>query len=130
MAKKILIVDDDEDFVAITSAYIRKGGYDVDVAYSGEECLRRVQQNRPDVILLDVMMPSVNGYDTCTELKSDEKTRAIPVILLTAVAKNVPKTTYTHRQGMETEADDYMIKPPSCDALLSSINALIGERNA
>lgn len=125
MAKKVLLVDDDADFMTITTSQIEKGGYDVDAAYSGKECLEKVRKNKPDLILLDVMMPGLNGYDTCTELKSDEKTRYIPVILLTAVAKNLRTTTYTQRQGLETEADDYLTKPPDPEVLLGTIKKLI-----
>ena len=72
-----------------------------------------------------VMMPELNGYDVCEILKSDENTKGIPVILLTAVAENVTKTNYTRRQGVETEADDYIKKPPVYNDLIKSINALI-----
>jgi two-component system alkaline phosphatase synthesis response regulator PhoP len=125
MAKKILLVDDDIDFVEITKSQLRKGSYDVEVAYNGEECLEKVKKGKPDLIIMDVMMPVVNGYEACEILKSDERTKSIPVILLTAVAKNVTKTTYTPRQGMETEADDYIPKPPVYEDLIKSINALI-----
>lgn len=125
MTKKILLVDDDIDFIEITKSQLCKGSYTVEVAYNGEECLEKVKKGRPDLIIMDVMMPVMNGYEACEILKSDESTKDIPVILLTAVAKNVTKTTYTPRQGMETEADDYIPKPPSYDDLIKSINALI-----
>lgn len=125
MAKKILLVDDDIDYVAITKSQLCKGGFDVEVAYNGEECLKKVKKDRPDLIVLDVMMPVLNGYDVCEILKSDENTKGISVILLTAVAENVTKTNYTRRQGIENEADDYVKKPPVYNDLIKSINALI-----
>ena len=127
MAKKILLVDDDIDFVEITKSQLHKGGFNVEVAHNGEECIEKVKKDIPDLIILDVMMPVMNGYETCEILKSDESTKNIPVILLTAVAKNVPKTTYTPRQGMETEADDYIPKPPVYEDLIRSINKLVKE---
>ena len=129
MAEKILIVDDDYDFISITKSQIEKGGYNVEVAYDGKECLKKVHRNKPDLIILDVMMPGLNGYDTCAELKSDEKTRSIPVILLTAVVKNLRTTTYTQRQGLETEADDYLTKPPDTEVLLGTIKKFIRKQN-
>ncbi len=125
MAKKILIVDDDYDFISITKSLIEKEGHNVEVAYNGKECLEKVRKSGPDLIVLDVMMPGLNGYDTCTELKSDEKTKYIPVILLTGVAENLGTSTYTRRQGLETEADDYIPKPPDPEALLGAIKKLI-----
>lgn len=127
MAKRVLLVDDDVDFVEITKRQLEKGGFEVDIAYDGQECIEKVEKNRPDLIILDVIMPNLNGYDTCDMLKADGKTTDIPVILLTSVAEQVPKTTYTPRQGMETLADDYIPKPPVFEALMKSIKSLIGE---
>lgn len=124
MVKKILLVDDDLDFITITKFHIEKGGYAVDVAYNGEECLEKVSKNKPDLIILDVMMPCLNGYDTCAELKSDENTKHIPVILLTSVARNLRTTTYTRRQGLETDADDYITKPCEPEKLLKTVDTV------
>jgi two-component system alkaline phosphatase synthesis response regulator PhoP len=125
MKKRVLLVDDDEDFIALTKPHIERGGYDVDVAYEGEEALAKARTGWPDVIVLDVMMPGLNGYDVCTELKTDAAIRHIPVILLTAVASQVPQTTYTHRQGMESEADDYIAKPVRPEELLKAIGKIL-----
>lgn len=116
MAKKILLVDDDIDFVEITKSQLRKGGFDVEVAYNGEECIEKVKKDKPDLILLDIMMPVMNGYDTCLKLKSNEETKTIPVILLTSLAKD---------NKLESKADDYIQKPPNYEDLIKSINALI-----
>ena len=116
MSIRILLVDDDIDFVAITKSQLCKGGFYVDVAYNGEECLKKVKKDRPDLILLDIMMPILDGYDTCLKLKSNEETKTIPIILLTSLAKD---------NKLETQADDYIKKPPDYDDLIKSINALI-----
>ena len=119
--KKVLVVDDDPDFVDAVKSVIEKGGYQVDVAYDGKEGLERVSQSKPDVIILDVMMPVMNGYEACKKLKADPATREIPIIMLTAVASRVASSTYTHRDMLESEVEDYMPKPVEPDELLERI---------
>jgi len=77
--KKVLVVDDDPDFVDAVKSVIEKGGYQVDVAYDGKEGLERVSQSKPDVIILDVMMPVMNGYEACKKLKADPATKTFLV---------------------------------------------------
>ena len=125
MAKKILLVDDDEDFVTITKSQLQKGGFDVEVAYSGEECIEKVQKEKPDLILLDVMMPGKDGFDVCEQLKTDDNTKCIPIILLTAQTKNECNIMYKKHQDSAIEADDYMKKPLDHNKLIKSINNLI-----
>jgi len=121
--KKILLVDDEADFVDATKFILEtKGGYDVVVAYDGVEGLAKTKSERPDLIVLDVMMPNKHGYKMCEELKASEAYRDIPVVLLTSVASHIKDTEYTHRMGMETEADDYIEKPVKPDELLKTIN--------
>ena len=129
MAPKFLLVDDDKDFIAITKSHIKKGGYDVEVAYNGQKCLKKARSSKPDVILLDVMLPGESGFDVCKKLKSDEKTKSIPVILLTSYVKDVCNMIYKHKD-LETEADDYMGKPVNPERLLQSISGLIDNFNS
>ena len=77
------------------------------------EALELARENEFDLIVLDVMMPEKDGYAVCKELKKDDQTRDIPIILLTAVASHVTSTRYSHYDGMATEADDYISKPAS-----------------
>ena len=121
--KLILLVDDDPDFVAAVKVILEKGGYDVNVAYDGKEGLEAVAEQRPDLIVLDVMMPVMNGHEACAKLKADEKTSGIPIILLTAVADRVATSTYTHRDMLESEAEDYMPKPVEPDELLERVKS-------
>lgn len=125
--KKILLVDDDPDFVEAVKAVLENADYDVTVAYDGEQCLEKVKDVAPDLIVLDVMMPGKDGYQTCEELKDDDETADIPVILLTAVASRVSTSKYTHRMGMTTAADDYIPKPVQPDELLERVKDQIGE---
>ena len=82
--KKVLLVDDDPDFVEAIKVIVENGGYDVRVAYDGAEGLEAVAKDKPDLIVLDVMMPVMNGHETCARLKADPATAKIPIILLTA----------------------------------------------
>lgn len=121
--KDILIVDDDPDFVEAVKLIVEKGGYDVRVAYDGQEGIEMVKEKAPDLIVLDVMMPVMNGHEACAKIKSEEKTAEIPIILLTAVADRVTTSTYTHRDMLESEADDYMPKPVEPKELLELIKS-------
>jgi two-component system alkaline phosphatase synthesis response regulator PhoP len=119
--KKILLIDDDPDFVEAVKVIVENGGYDVTVAYDGEEGLEAVAAEKPDLIVLDVMMPVMNGHECCAKLKADPATAKIPIILLTAVADRVTTSTYTHRDMLESEAEDYMPKPVEPKELLNLI---------
>jgi CheY-like chemotaxis protein len=121
--KKILLVDDDPDFVEAVRVIVESGGYDVRVAYDGQEGLEAVAEEKPDLIVLDVMMPVMNGHAACARLKADKATASIPIILLTAVAERVTTSTYTHRDMLESEAEDYMPKPVEPSELLALIKS-------
>ena len=119
--KKVLLIDDDPDFVEAVRVIIASGGYDVRVAYDGAEGLEAVAAEKPDLIVLDVMMPVMNGHEACAKLKADPATTKIPIILLTAVADRVTTSTYTHRDMLESEAEDYMPKPVEPAELLKLV---------
>lgn len=121
--KKILLVDDDPDFVEAVKVIVESGGYEVRVAYDGQEGLEAVAEEKPDLIVLDVMMPVMNGHAACAKLKKDPATASIPIILLTAVAERVTTSTYTHRDMLESEAEDYMPKPVEPADLLALIKS-------
>jgi two-component system alkaline phosphatase synthesis response regulator PhoP len=127
MAQKILIVDDDPDLVEAVSIILESKGYAVAAAYGGIEGLEKVKTEKPDLIVLDVMMPDKDGYEVCKELKADEKYRSIPILLLTAVVSKISSTKYTQQMGMETEADDYVDKPVEPDELVRRIEVLIAK---
>ncbi|MBL0379637.1 MAG: response regulator [Desulfofustis sp. PB-SRB1] len=121
--KSILLIDDDPDFVEAVKVILESGGYDVRVAYDGKEGVEAVAAQRPDLIVLDVMMPVMNGHEACAALKDDETTSDIPIILLTAVADRVATSTYTHRDMLESEAEDYMPKPVEPSELLERVKS-------
>ncbi len=123
--KRVLVVDDEPDFAAIVQTNLEKEGFEVEVAYNGVEGLEKVHADPPDAIILDIMMPEMDGYAVCKALKSDEKCADIPVILLTAVASHVTTTRYSHADGLSTEADDYIAKPASAEEITESIKRLL-----
>jgi two-component system alkaline phosphatase synthesis response regulator PhoP len=128
MAKKILVIDDDPDLVEATSIILKSRKYDVSAAYGGIEGLEKAKNERPDLIVLDVMMPDKDGYTVCKELKADTDLSQIPVLLLTAVVSHISTTRYTQQMGMETEADDYLDKPVEPQVLVERIEALLARQ--
>lgn len=123
--KRILVVDDEPDFAAIVRENLEREGFEVEIAHDGAEGIKKVQSNPPDAIVLDVMMPVKDGYTVCAELKKDERYSGIPILMLTAVASHVTSTRYSHYDGMSMEADDYLPKPASGEAITESIKRLL-----
>jgi len=123
MAKgKILVVDDEIYIVHILDFSLGMEGYEVLTALDGEQALEKARAEHPDLIVLDIMMPKLDGYETCTMLKAEASTKDIPVILLSAKGRNV------HQQiGYEVGADDYITKPFSPRKLVERINAILGQ---
>ena len=123
MAKgKILVVDDEIYIVHILDFSLGMEGYEVLTALDGEQALEKARAEHPDLIVLDIMMPKLDGYETCKMLKADPATRDIPVILLSAKGRNVDQ-----KVGFEVGADDYITKPFSPRKLVERINALLGQ---
>jgi DNA-binding response OmpR family regulator len=124
-AKYVLIVDDDPDLVETVSMMLESKGYEVGKAYDGLEGEEAIKKRRPDVLVLDVMMPRKNGYQLCKELKSNKWTEEIPIILLTAVGEAVPTTSYSHAEGMAIEAEDFIPKPVDAATLVEAVERLL-----
>jgi DNA-binding response OmpR family regulator len=117
----ILVVDDDPDLVESVSMKLESEGYAVDKAYDGVEAMEHIQARRPAMVILDVMMPRKTGYQLCEELKKSDDFKDIIIILLTAVADAVSSTNYTHLDGRNTLADDYIPKPIKLEALMEIV---------
>ncbi len=124
--KRVLIVDDEPDFSMIVQTYLEKEGFATELAYNGLEGYEKVKANPPDAIVLDVMMPEMDGYQLCAKLKKEPAYAEIPIILLTAVADHVTSTRYSHYDGMSMEADDYLPKPASAEDITASVKRLLG----
>jgi len=122
---RILVVDDEIYIVHILDFSLGMEGYEVVTALDGEEGLAKAIEFKPDLIVLDIMMPKMDGYETCKALKSDERTKNTPVILLSAKGRNVDMQT-----GYDVGADEYITKPFSPRKLVDRINAMLGQTDA
>ncbi|MFZ0050667.1 MAG: response regulator [Desulfobaccales bacterium] len=123
--KYVLIVDDDPDLVETVAMMLESKGFEVGKAYDALEAEAAIKKRRPDVLILDIMMPRKSGYQLCKELKSNKWTQDIPILMLTAVGDAVPTTTYTHAEGMAMEAEDFIPKPVDAATLLEAVQRLI-----
>ncbi|MGD8717230.1 MAG: response regulator [Candidatus Zixiibacteriota bacterium] len=117
MKKKILVVDDEESIRLVVSFTLEQAGYDVENAANGDDCLEKVYSFSPDLVLLDLMMPLVDGWEVLNLLRSNPETERIPVILLTAKGE-IRDKMFALQQG----ASDYVTKPFSKEELLSRIS--------
>jgi len=124
---KILVIDDDPDLVESVTMILESKNHEVIQAYGGIEGLEKAKAEKPDAIVLDVMMPDTDGYAVCKELKGDPEYCDIPVLLLTAVVSQISSSTYTSRMGMETEADDYVDKPVEPGELAKLVERLLAK---
>ncbi len=120
MAKRILLVDDEEALVELLKMRLEVNGYEVLEASDGEEGLDKARKEKPDLIILDLMLPKIDGYKVCRMLKFDEKYKKIPIILFTARAQESDK-----KVGEEVGCDCYITKPFDPQILLAKIKELI-----
>lgn len=121
MAKKILIVDDEANIVKLLKNRLKKiGGYKVIVAQDGQDGLELARNEKPDLILLDLMLPKLNGYKLCRMLKFDQKYKHIPIIIFTARAQKSDE-----KLGLEVGANAYITKPFRSETLLTKIKELL-----
>jgi DNA-binding response OmpR family regulator len=120
-AKRLLIVEDEEDLLLAMKFDLELSGYEVDTAMDGAEGLRLARLHRPDLVILDLLLPKVDGYRVCRMLKVDDRTAGIPVLMLTAKS-----TSEDERMGKQSGADLYMTKPFDPEKLKDSIELLIG----
>jgi CheY-like chemotaxis protein len=122
----ILVVDDDPDLVDMVSTKLEANNFRIAKAYDGNEAWEKIRQEKPALVILDVMMPNKDGYETCEEIKKDPNFKDIAVVLLTAVVDNLPTTTYTHHSGRTTPADDFIPKPIDLDKLMGIVQENLG----
>lgn len=116
-SKKILVVDDDVNICELLRLYLEKDGFDVVVANDGEDALKCAQVNNPDLILLDIMLPALDGWQVCREIR---KTSNVPIIMLTAKGETFDKVL-----GLELGADDYVTKPFETKEVVARIKAVL-----
>lgn len=121
-SKKILIVDDEEDLVETVRFPLEMEGYHVLVSHNGEEALDQARIENPDLILLDLMLPKVDGYEVCHRLKSDDRYKHIPILMLTAKSQEKDMM-----RGMETGANEYITKPFDIRDLLKKVKERLNQ---
>ena len=122
MPKTILIVDDEPDLVKILTILFRAFGYETESAGDGQAALERVRAHRPDLVLMDVMMPVMTGLDACSAIKADPATAGVPVVLLSA------RSQWDDRElGRQAGADAFVPKPFENRALLARVRAMLGD---
>src|SRR5499426_1836879 len=117
---RVLVVEDEQDVAELIRYNLAKEGYDVRVTGNGADALRQAREARPELILLDIMVPQLNGWEVCRRLKQDADTRGIPVIMVTGRAEEGDKVL-----GFEMGADDYVTKPFSPRELIARVRAVM-----
>ncbi len=115
--KKILIVDDDENIAELISLYLIKECFDTEIALNGEEALEKFKVYQPQLVLLDIMLPGIDGYDVCREIRKDSN---VPIIMLSAKGEVFDKVL-----GLKIGADDYMVKPFDSNELVARVQAIL-----
>ncbi|MBN2256131.1 MAG: response regulator [Deltaproteobacteria bacterium] len=120
MPDRILVVDDEKDLVELISYNLEKEGYGVLKAYNGEAALNIIRSQKPDMVILDLMLPGIKGMDVCKVIRNDPLTAGLPVIMVTAKGEEVDKIL-----GLEIGADDYITKPFSVRELLARVKAIL-----
>ena len=125
MAAKILLVDDEQDIIKTVGFRLRSVGYEVITASDGMEGLDKARKEKPDLIILDLMLPKIDGYKVCALLKKDDRYAKIPIILFTAKAGDVDK-----KIGLELGADAYVMKPFEPPELINTIEDLLRKKTS
>ena len=119
----VLVADDDPLIRELIQFRLERSGYEVVIAEDGDQALKIARERSPDLVVLDVMMPGLNGYEVTRSLRADEETKRIPVILLTARVQEADVA-----QGFDAGADDYLTKPFSPQELRARVQAILGRR--
>ena len=119
---KVLVVDDEPNIVLSLEFLMQQAGFDVVTADDGEGALARVEESPPDLILLDISLPGISGFDVLEQLRSDPNHARLPIIMLTAHGREVER-----EKGLALGADDYVTKPFSTQALVEKVKALLAE---
>lgn len=122
---KILVVDDEPDVVEMIRAALESASYQVVAAYNGKEGIEKAKKEKPDAIILDIMMPEKDGFVACKELKGDPICKDIPILILTAVGEHFADTRYAKSMGLDLEAEDYIDKPIDPKMLLARLAKLL-----
>lgn len=118
---KILLIDDDADFLEATKTVLESKSYDISVAHEGEEGLNKARDEKPDLIIMDVIMPVKDGFTAAEQLKNDPELSKIPVMMLTAFTEKGGETSIPASRGLTLDTEDYIDKPVSPEELLRRV---------
>lgn len=124
MKKKILIVDDEPNIIVPLEFLMKQNNYDVQTAPTGEKALDLISSWKPDLILLDIMLPGMDGYEVCQKIRQEKKFNQIKIVFLSAMARSIDIA-----KGMGLSADDYITKPFAIDYVVSKIKELLAEND-
>ena len=124
MSAKVLIVEDEPNIVIPLQFSLEKNGYQISVAGSGEEALEIIPTFQPDLILLDIMLPGIDGYQVCESIRQDPISKATKIVFLSAMGRDIDVA-----KGMSLAADDYIVKPFSIMDVISKVGALLEDKN-
>jgi DNA-binding response OmpR family regulator len=122
MGPRILIVDDDPEMVGLLRVVLTKAGFSVGTAATGQEALRKAQRSPPDLMVLDLLLPGINGFSVCEELRRNPATSFVPVLMITGLAGEFPRLV-----GTEAGANAYLNKPFRMEEFLSCVGDLVGQ---
>jgi len=117
---KILVVEDDHDIAQLLAITMKKAGFEVAVSENGYDALNLIRRHPPDLLILDLMIPGIDGFEVCKEMKRESRTAAVPVLILTARSEEIDRII-----GLELGADDYVVKPFSPRELLLRVRAIL-----
>ena len=122
---KIMVVEDNLDEAKLIKMVLEGEGYEAVCAFNGKEALQKVGEEKPDLIVLDIMMPEMDGFEFCSKIRSSPERKDTPVVLLTAVAQHIHDSNYPLNGVMRAEADEYLEKPIRPEELLDTISRLL-----
>lgn len=123
MGKRILVIEDDPSSARLVGYALEREGYQVEIAVNGVEGLRKAQEEDPDLVILDVMLPGLDGFELCHRLRADSTTDHVPILMLSAKAQEFDKST-----GLKAGADEYLVKPADPAEILAKVERLLAEK--
>ncbi|RPH62433.1 MAG: response regulator [Chloroflexi bacterium] len=123
-ARRILCIEDDSEMTDLIRLILARKGYEISVASGGQVGIRKIREEKPDMVLLDLMMPDMDGWEVYQQMKADEKTKEIPVIVVTAKAQSIDKVLGLHI----AKVDDYIAKPFSPKELIESVERVFAKK--
>ena len=125
MAKKILVIEDDPAISRLVDYSLRHEGYEVTSASNGLEGIRKAHNDRPDLVILDVMLPGMDGFEICHRLRAESDTAQLPILMFSAKAQEIDKNT-----GLKVGADDYLPKPAAPAEIINRVEALLSKKKS